>query len=274
MTTNPLGLPTSYPSRYAPELLFAIPRTINRNNLGFDAEKLPFLGFDVWRAYEISWLNLRGKPVVAIGEFVVPCDSPNIVESKSLKLYLNSLNQTQFFDIAAVKKLLTDDLSRVAGSTIAVRLFPANHYDELKVTLPLGRCLDDLDIQVNCYTPTPQHLKVDANCIISETLYSELFRSNCPVTGQPDWGTIVISYHGPAIDHRGLLAYLVSFRAHEGFHEDCVEHVFRDISTNCATESLQVSINFLRRGGLEINPIRFSNTYPSSLPSLERFVRQ
>jgi len=273
MKKNPLGLITSYPNKYAPELLFAIPRQDNRSSLGISSENLPFIGYDLWRAYELSWLNSRGKPIAAIGEFTIPCESPNIVESKSLKLYLNSMNQTQFTDMTTVEKLVAYDLSRLVNTKVNVRLMPVTSHKELEVVEPPGICIDDLDIDVTCYQPSPHFLKSDENRIISETLYSEVFRSNCPVTFQPDWGTVVINYRGGAIDHAGLLAYLVSFRTHEGFHEDCTEHIFRDLSAHCSMQNLQISINFLRRGGIEINPIRFSATQQTN-SRLARFIRQ
>lgn len=273
MNKNPLGLITSYPTQYAPELLFAIPRQDNRNMLGLSSQKLPFMGYDVWRAYELSWLNSKGKPIAAVGIFIVPCDSPNIVESKSLKLYLNSMNQTRFSDMAAVEKLISQDLSRLVMANVEVRIMPAASHKELDVAEPPGTCIDDIDIDVTCYQPSPHFLKSDNNEIVSETLHSELFRSNCPVTSQPDWGTVVINYRGGAIDHAGLLAYLVSFRLHEGFHEDCTEQIFLNLSERCAMQSLDISINFLRRGGIEINPVRFSISNQPHL-CLPRFQRQ
>lgn len=273
MNKNPLGLITSYPIQYAPELLFAIPRQDNRNILGLSSQKLPFMGYDVWRAYELSWLNPRGKPVAAIGVFIVPCDSLNIIESKSLKLYLNSLNQTRFSNRETVEKLISQDLSRLVKSNVDVRLMPAASYQELEVAEPPGTCIDDIDVDLTCYQPSPHFLKHDGNEVVSETLNSELFRSNCPVTSQPDWGTVVISYRGIAINHASLLAYLVSFRLHEGFHEDCTEQIYLDLSECCDLQRLQVSINFLRRGGIEINPVRFSTSNQAHLYR-PRFLRQ
>lgn len=272
MSINLLGMNTSYPTRYAPELLFAIPRMANRNRLGWDSRKLPFCGYDIWRAYEVSWLNRRGKPVAAIGELIIPCNSPNMVESKSFKLYLNSLNQHQFSDITSVESLLVSDLSQLLGTTVSVRLFPVACRTELNLIDPPGVCLDDLEVDIGCYTPAPQFLSHRSDRILTETLYTELFRSNCPVTFQPDWGTVVISYTGVELDRGGLLSYLMSYRCHDGFHEDCAEQIFRDLSANLSIQSLTVSINFLRRGGLEINPVRSSYEQPSTL--LGRFVRQ
>lgn len=273
MSKNPLGLITSYANHYAPDLLFAIPRQDNRKNLGLSSERLPFSGYDVWRAYEISWLNSKGKPVAAIGEFIVPCESQSIVESKSLKLYLNSINQAQFSDITTVEQLIKRDLSRIVNADVSVRLLPVAGHRELDVTEPEGICIDDADIDISSYQLSPQFLKSNSGEIVSETLYSELFRSNCPVTSQPDWGTVVVNYHGRAIDHAGLLAYLVSYRSHEGFHEDCTEQIYLDIIAQCAVEYLRVSINFLRRGGIEINPVRIRDASQPDL-YLPRYKRQ
>lgn len=273
MNKSPLGLITPYPNKYSPELLFAIPRQDSRNSLGLSSEKLPFMGYDVWRAYELSWLNSKGKPVAAIGEFIIPCESSNIVESKSLKLYLNSMNQTRFSDMASVEQSITQDLNRIVNAKVNVRLKPVASHKELDVAKPPGICIDDIDIDVTCYQPSPHFLKPDRNEIISETLHSELFKSNCPVTSQPDWGTVVINYRGSAIDHAGLLAYLISFRSHEGFHEDCTERIYLDLRERCAMQSLRISINFLRRGGIEINPVRFCTTNQTNF-YLPRFIRQ
>ncbi len=273
MSRNPLGLSTSYSNKYEPDLLFAIPRQDNRKSLGLSSERLPFSGYDVWRAYELSWLNSRGKPVAAIGEFIVPCESKNIVESKSLKLYLNSMNQTQFSDITFVEQLIKGDLSRIVNADVNVRLIPVARHRALDVAEPEGICIDHADIEISSYQPSPHSLLSSRRKIVSETLYSELFRSNCPVTSQPDWGTVVISYRGSAIDRAGLLAYLVSYRLHEGFHEDCTEQIYLDIIARCTVESLRVSINFLRRGGIEINPVRLSSATAPDL-CFPRFIRQ
>lgn len=273
MNNNPLGLTTSYPDKYSPELLFAIPRQSNRKILGINSEKLPFSGYDVWRAYELSWINSRGKPVAAVGTFTIPCESPSIVESKSLKLYLNSINQTRFSDMATVQELISGDLSRLVDADVIVRLMPVASLKEWDVAEPAGICIDHAELDVATYKPAPHLLKSDSSEITSETLYSNLFRSNCPVTSQPDWGTVVINYCGGAIDHAGLLAYLVSYRSHEGFHEDCTEQIYLDLIERCALQSLRISINFLRRGGIEINPVRFCAASQTSL-YVPRFTRQ
>lgn len=273
MSEIPLGRATQYPTSYSPELLFSIPRIENRERIGIIGSQLPFRGYDLWRAYEVSWLNEQGKPVVATAEFIVPASSVHIIESKSLKLYLNSLNQTRYESFEQVRATLGADLSRAAGSTVVVQLTPLQHSEGFNICTPDGICLDALDVAIDRYTPDPQLLQIMAGPKVEETLYSDLFRSNCPVTAQPDWGTAVIRYTGPAIAHESLLRYLVSFREHEGFHEDCAEQVFCDLQKHCRPESLSVMIHFLRRGGLEINPVRSMDPVQVDFPA-NRFVRQ
>lgn len=273
MSEIPLGRATQYPSSYSPELLFSIPRIENRERIGITTSQLPFRGYDLWRAYELSWLNEKGKPVVANGEFIVPASSENIIESKSLKLYLNSLNLTRYENFEQVRSTLTKDLSRAAGSAVVVQLTPLQNVKGFNICLPDGTCLDALDVAIERYKPEPQLLQTIAGQMVEETLYSDLFRSNCPVTAQPDWGTAVIQYAGPAIAHESLLRYLVSFREHEGFHEDCAEQVFCDLQKYCQPQSLSVMIHFLRRGGLEINPVRSMAPVQVDFPA-NRFVRQ
>jgi len=281
MSENPLGIQTQYPQQYDAALLYPVSRRLNREQLGLDTDDLPFSGYDHWRAYELSWLLAGGKPVVAMADIFVPCNSPFLIESKSMKLYFNSLNQHEFVDHESVQNCIVDDLSRAAGKPVLVRLY------ELSAGLPRALhtgepshtviSLDNLQLEVNAYQPDASLLTLeaagaDAQCNISETLVSDLFRSNCPITAQPDWGTISISYSGAAISHASLLSYIISFRQHEGFHEHCVEKIYCDIQRMCAPQSLTVSINFLRRGGLEINPIRSSDagTQAKALPRLLR----
>ena len=273
MTSNPLGQTTQYPTQYDPELLFPIARIDNRLRLGIDQQTLPFKGYDAWRAYEISWLSPKGKPVVAIGEFVVPVDSEFMVESKSLKLYLNSLNQTRFEGVEQAQATIAQDLCRVTGANVLVQLALTSSKTLEPITTPNGTYLDRLDVEAGEYLPAPQLLSCDTNTLVEEQVYSDLFRSNCPVTQQPDWGTVVIYYAGPKIDHTSLLQYLISFRQHEGFHEDCAEHIFQDISQKCKPTKLSVSINFLRRGGIEINPVRGNGLIEVEFPA-PRYVRQ
>jgi len=260
-TDTPLGKTVDYPSAYAPELLFAIPRAAGRAELGLDsteASALPFSGEDLWTAYEISGCDTQGKPWVAVGEFIVPCASPFIVESKSLKLYLNSLNQHRFSSLQAARQTIADDLGKVAGAPVVVQLYSIDDYARKSLTVFAGQCLDELDVDCSVYQPDADLLAFssEADERVDETLYSHLMKSNCPVTGQPDWATMYIRYSGRAICQRSLLRYVVSYREHQGFHEHCVERVFLDILQHCQPSSLTVSARYTRRGGLDINPMR------------------
>ena len=261
---SPLGKPAAYQTQYQPSLLFPIARQGKRDEIGVSGT-LPFFGVDIWNAYEVSWLNARGKPQVAIATFTVPADSPNIVESKSFKLYLNSFNQTKLADTDALLQLLRKDLSAGFGAAVHVTLTTADAFAEQKIQEPQGLLLDRLDIEVNEYQPNPSLLKADPNqVVIEETLVSHLLKSNCLVTGQPDWGSVQIHYVGAAIDQESLLRYLISFRDHNEFHEQCVERIFMDIMRNCAPQKLSVYARYTRRGGLDINPWRsnFSTAQP------------
>lgn len=256
---SPLGKATEYQSHYAPELLFPIPRQLKRSELGIADAALPFVGEDLWNAYELSWLNAKGKPVVAVGTFRVPASSPNLIESKSFKLYLNSFNQSSFSSLEAVAAAMNRDLSAAAGSPVAVALEPLSQRPQATIGIPDGILLDDLDIACDRYQPAPDlliHLPGEA---IEETLYSHLLKSNCLVTGQPDWAMVVIRYRGAPIDRAGLLRYIVSFRNHNEFHEQCVERIFTDIQQRCRPEALAVYARYTRRGGLDINPFRSSD---------------
>lgn len=247
-----LGRETAYPDRYDAGLLFPIPRAGARAELGVDDAALPFVGHDRWHAYELGWLDLRGKPHAATATFQVPADSPNLIESKSFKLYLNSFNRERVGDDAALRARIETDLSASAGAqvTMAFGLPPmAGAWD--------AACIDGLDIDIDDYgPPNAAHLHAATDDIAEEWLYSELLKSNCPVTGQPDWATVVIGYRGPRIDRAGLLRYLVSFRDHCEFHEQCVERIHIDIAARCRPEWLSVEARYTRRGGLDINPWR------------------
>ncbi len=269
----PLGKHTAYPEQYAPEILFAIPRAHNRQSIQVLDGALPFRGYDLWRAYELSWLNARGKPQIMLGEFLVPATSPNLVESKSLKLYLNSLNQTRFDSAEHVKETIAHDLSAVAGAPVMVQFTAVQDRHHFSITAPEGESLDSLEITIEKYTPSAALLRVHPVDIADESLYSDLFKSNCPVTSQPDWGTVVIQYRGPRIERESLLAYLVSYRHHEGFHEDCAERIFVEILQQCRPEFLGVTIHFLRRGGLEIVPVRSTEPALLDFPA-SRLIRQ
>lgn len=269
---SPLGKPTEYRADYAPELLYPIPRQLKRDELCITADTLPFLGEDLWNAYELSWLNPRGKPMVAVGTLRVPADSPNLIESKSLKLYFNSLNQTAFADTAKVIATLTRDLSAAAGAPVAVDVQPLGDQPQAAIDYPQGVRLDDLDVSCEAYQPAPELLAVTDGPIVEETLYSHLLKSNCLVTGQPDWAMVVIRYRGRPIDRAALLRYIVSFRNHNEFHEQCVERIFCDITRQCGPEALAVHARYTRRGGLDINPFRSSGAFPP--PGNAREIRQ
>ncbi len=259
-----LGREVAYPRQYDPSLLFPIPRAAGRQPLRLDGG-LPFTGHDRWHAYELSWLDARGKPVVATATFVVPCDTPNLVESKSLKLYLNSLNASRFESPDAVRATIAADLARAAGGPVEVAFgLPPSGGGDAAVDI------DGLDVEIDRYgPPAPELLRVADGDEVAETLRSALLKSNCPVTGQPDWATIEIAYRGPRIDREGLLRYLVSYREHAGFHEQCVEQVFVDLMARCAPSRLSVEARYTRRGGLDINPWRASPGYAAPEPRRE-----
>jgi 7-cyano-7-deazaguanine reductase len=253
-----LGQAVAYRDTYAPELLFPIERQLKRDELGIAAGALPFVGEDLWNAYELSWLDARGKPVVALGEFRVPADSLRLIESKSLKLYLNAFNQQRMTSVDEVQSRIAGDLSAAAGAEVGVVLMPLATRPHRRSAYPQGECLDALDIEIDTYQPAPELLRAPG-AVVEETLYSHLLKSNCLVTGQPDWGMLVVRYRGPAIDREGLLRYVVSFRAHNEFHEQCVERVFCDLMARCRPQELAVWARYTRRGGLDINPFRASH---------------
>ncbi|MGS2718754.1 NADPH-dependent 7-cyano-7-deazaguanine reductase QueF [Eionea flava] len=254
---NPLGHHTVYPSVYDATLLFPIKRTESRDKLGLSGE-LPFQGNDRWTAYEVSWLDESGKPQVRVAEFIVACDSPNIIESKSFKLYLNSFNQTVFAQENDVVSVMSNDLSVAAGAAVLVNLLPLDDALPLAVSQPIGQCIDDLPVNALNYEPKPELLSVSTTEKVSELVYSHLLKTNCPVTDQPDWATVFIEYSGFKIDHSGLLAYIISFREHQDFHENSVERLFCDLKRFCKPDQLTVYARYTRRGGLDINPLRTS----------------
>jgi 7-cyano-7-deazaguanine reductase len=258
-----LGKATDYCSKYTPDLLQGVPRSLNRNDLSLKGGILPFKGEDVWYGYELSWLNTKGKPVVAVAEFRFPCTSPNLVESKSFKLYLNSLNQSKFDDFETVEKHLTEDLSVIAGVQAKVTLSPVEHVDSLAIQRPFEHalCIDELDISIDEYQYTPSLLtellsEGDSVSNVSQVLVSHLLKSNCLITNQPDWASVYIQYKGKPIDQAVLLEYLISFRQHNEFHEQCVERIFCDLLQYGKFEELTVFARYTRRGGLDINPFR------------------
>lgn len=272
---SPLGKPATYIAEYDPALLFPIARQGKRDELGLAAGgTLPFFGVDIWNAYEVSWLNLRGKPQIAIATITVPADSPNIIESKSFKLYLNSFNQTRLAGADALAELLRADLSGGFGAAIQVSLTLADQFSSLKMGEFDGLLLDRLDLEINEYTPDPSLLHANHEAaIIGQTFVSHLLKSNCLVTGQPDWGSVQIEYVGAPIDEESLLRYLIGFRNHNEFHEQCVERIFIDILRQCKPQKLAVYARYTRRGGLDINPWR-SNFSSGKRPSNLRNARQ
>ncbi len=257
MSESPLGKHSDYPERYAPELLHGIPRLEGRRELGL-GDELPFFGGDVWNAYELSWLDERGKPVVAVGEFGVVADSPNIIESKSLKLYLGSLNGMRYAHWDEVEQMIRMDLREACGGKgVGAALKSIEEAESRELIKPPGVCIDGLKLEIDAYEPDANFLRVaEDDSEVEETLHSNLLRSLCPVTAQPDWGTVVIRYKGPRIDREGLLRYVVSFRDHQGFHEHCVERMWVDVMGRCQPSELMLQAHYLRRGGLDINPFR------------------
>jgi len=262
---NPLGQATTYPDQYSPELLYAIARTEARVTLGLGSE-LPFHGTDIWNAWELTWLDPDGKPQVATASIRVPASSINIVESKSLKLYLGSFAMSRFASCREVAAVMTKDLATCVGADADVAIYLPSSPDAARVGRLPGDCIDDLRVACERYEVSPQLLMADATVRVAEDLYSDLLRSLCPVTGQPDIGSVMVSYRGPRIDRESLLAYIVSYRQHRDFHESCVERMFLDIRQRCGAERLTVYARYQRRGGIDINPFRsnFEATAPDS----------
>lgn len=263
-----LGKNVTYIETYTPELLFPIPRSLARDKIGLSSN-LIFEGVDIWNGYELSWLNSKGKPEIALAEFIFPCSSLNIVESKSFKLYLNSFNQSAFASIESVKETLIKDLTKVIEGPVSVELYSPSQASK-NLTDFAGICLDCLDVETDTYHVQPDFLHTLPDKI-EEVVYSDLLKSNCLATGQPDWGSVLIRYYGKKIDHEGLLKYIISYRSHSGFAEHCVEQIFSDILERCQPDLLTVYARYTRRGGLEINPFR--SNFESS-PSNKRQLRQ
>ncbi len=273
-----LGKSSAYIDRYSPDLLFPIARLHKRQEIGLSAQ-VPCLGADLWTAYELSWLNARGKPQVAIAHVTVPAESPNIIESKSFKLYLNSFNNSVFESAQQVQDRMRADLSEAAwrGSalkgSVGVKLVLPSQFGMEKIRELEGLSLDRLDVECTHYTPAPELLSADqSQALTDEVLVSDLLKSNCLVTSQPDWGSVRIAYTGAPINQEGLLRYLVSFRNHNEFHEQCVERIFMDVWTRCKPAKLSVYARYTRRGGLDINPWRSS--HPQMPPAHIRTARQ
>lgn len=251
-----LGQSTDYVDQYSPGLLYPLPRKVKRDELGIDSQRLPFKGVDIWNSYELSWLAPSGKPQVAVVEFSIPCDSANIIESKSFKLYLNSLNQSVFESPEQLEEVLVKDLSNVAGREVSVNILTLDQSLSISAGSENRQLIDSLDIDGFSYEVDPCLLTVSKGGVVEQQLVSHLLKTNCPVTGQPDWASVLIDYSGCAIDHEGLLRYIVSYRNHQDFHEQCVERIFIDIMERCAPEKLTVYARYTRRGGLDINPLR------------------
>ena len=258
-----LGKQVDYEFEYNPDLLQGVPRSLSRDTLNLASSGLPFDGIDTWTGYELSWLNLKGKPNVAILECHVPITSKNLIESKSFKLYLNSFNQTKFASAEDVRQVLQADLSACAGEPVEVKLILPEQFSSLQFQEFNGTLLDSLDVEIDQYSPNTQYLTVAKNETgIQETLVSHLLKSNCLITSQPDWASIQIRYEGKAIEHEGLLKYLISFRQHNEFHEQCVERIYNDIMKHCQPDKLTVCARYTRRGGLDINPFRSNYEVP------------
>jgi len=275
MSMLTLGQATPYPDQYDPSLLFPIPRSENRLKLDIKPNQaLPFVGIDIWNAFELSWLNKKGKPQIALAEFQVPADSPNMIESKSFKLYLNSFNSARFDDETAVREQLITDLSAVAGSKIATRINPTEAVAKKGMQEMSGVLMDRLDIEIDpSLSADPALLEVNESFgPIEQCLVSHLLKSNCPVTGQPDWASVQIRYQGRPILEEGLLRYLIGFRQKGEFHEHCIETIFTDIKRQCKPEKLSVYARYTRRGGLDINPFRTDHNAP--WPENTRHARQ
>ncbi|WP_196157381.1 NADPH-dependent 7-cyano-7-deazaguanine reductase QueF [Reinekea sp. G2M2-21] len=274
MTTpenSPLGKTSAYIDQYDASLLFPIARQEKRDELGIE-KKLPFHGVDIWNAYELSWLNDKGKPVVALAEFFIPASSPNLVESKSFKLYLNSFNQTRFQSVQQVQKLLENDLSVAAGASVKVTVVMLQQAGSSADIQSIDAiCIDELDVEISDYQTKPELLSTETG-VVHERLCSHLLKSNCLVTGQPDWGSVFMEYRGPKINRESLLKYLISFRQHNEFHEQCVERIFMDLKERCHCDELTVYARYVRRGGLDINPYR--SDVADGIADNTRLVRQ
>lgn len=267
-----LGKPTAYHDIYDASLLQAVPRSMNREPLGLYPDQLPFQGADIWTLYELSWLNSKGVPQVAVGEVVLSATSENLIESKSFKLYLNSFNQTKFAGWGEVRQTLERDLTTCAQGNVRVALFRLQEIEGQPIGYFQGTCIDEQDITIDNYQFSTDYLaNASGGEVIEESLVSHLLKSNCLITNQPDWGSVMIRYRGPRIDREALLRYLISFRHHNEFHEQCVERIFNDVLRYCQPEQLSVYARYTRRGGLDINPWRTNTTFT---PGRSRLARQ
>ncbi|MBI6543235.1 NADPH-dependent 7-cyano-7-deazaguanine reductase QueF [Proteus vulgaris] len=267
-----LGKETQYHDQYDAGLLQGVPRSLNRDSLSLTAENLPFHGGDIWTMYELSWLNSKGLPQVAIGHVELDATTENLIESKSFKLYLNSFNQTRFESWDIVEKTLLKDLTTCAKGKVNITIYPLSHFTSQPIVDFAGECIDEQDIEIDNYQFDAQWLNESTtDTLVEETLVSHLLKSNCLITNQPDWGSVAIQYKGKKIDREKLLRYLVSFRQHNEFHEQCVERIFHDIMQLCAPETLTIYARYTRRGGLDINPWRSNCEF---VPEISRLARQ
>ena len=275
LINSELGKKSEYKDTYDSNLLFPIPRQTKRQEIGIEKE-IPFNGYDIWNAYEISYLNKKGKPIIAIAKIHIPCTSKSIIESKSMKLYFNSLNNSKFNSENELIKIIEKDFSNSTDSKVIVNLFSPNIYRSLAILQkPKGICIDDIDVEMSQYKINHELLKLESKTNVEETLNSHLLKSNCLITNQPDWATITIKYKGPKICKKSLLKYIISFRNHNEFHEQCVERIFVDLQKNCACIELAVYAQYTRRGGIDINPYRSNYTTDSTpLDTNSRDYRQ
>ncbi|MEC7840161.1 MAG: NADPH-dependent 7-cyano-7-deazaguanine reductase QueF [Chlamydiota bacterium] len=265
-----LGKKSAYITTYSPSLLYPIARKANRNTIGVP-ESLPFHGVDLWTAFELSWLNTKGKPVIAIADFAIPCTSEYIIESKSFKLYLNSFNQSKFSSIEEVQHIITKDVSAAVNEKADVKLYSVEEFSRHQIGSFEGTCIDNLDISTDTYTIAPSFLSSKNESIVEEKLCTHLLKSNCLVTHQPDWGSLYIHYKGKKINQEGLLKYIISFRSINEFGEQCIERIYMDLMRHCQPEKLTVYGRYTRRGGLDINPFRSNWEEP---PQNTRLPRQ
>ncbi|MCC4831054.1 NADPH-dependent 7-cyano-7-deazaguanine reductase QueF [Shewanella sp. 10N.7] len=265
-----LGQTTQYQAEYDASLLQGVPRKLNRDAIEL-TDTLPFQGADIWTGYELSWLNAKGKPMVAIIEVYLAIESDNLIESKSFKLYLNSYNQTRFDSVEQVQQTLVTDLSLCANGNVSVKVIEPKHFNTQRIVELPGHCIDELDIEIDDYQFKPEYLENSTDDKhVAETLTSNLLKSNCLITSQPDWGSVMVRYQGPKIDREKLLRYLISFRQHNEFHEQCVERIFTDLKRYCECTKLTVYARYTRRGGLDINPFRSDFEQPAETHRLAR----
>ena len=256
---------------YTPSLLESIPRQKQRQTLGVSEGALPFKGQDIWNAYEFTWLNQTGKPEVAVLQLQFSGKSSHLIESKSLKLYLGSFSNTAFADRAEVVRALESDLTLVTQAPVGVVLYTPEQVQQRGIGQLIGTNLDLQDIEINEYLWNPALLVLESAVARRESVYTHLFKSLCPMTGQPDFASILVQYNGNSISHKGLLRYLVSFREHAEFAEQVTERIFVDIMNRCAPERLAVSALYTRRGGIDINAYR---TLDEEQPANVRLWRQ